>query len=313
MRVSLDDVHFRYSDGPPVLKGVTAAFRDGQVTALVGSNGSGKTTLLRVLAGLAHPQGGQVTFAQGETRAAFLERTHGAAMLAWESASSGPWVAHVIDTLGIAQLLNRPYAQLSRAEGQRLSLARVLAEHSDVILLDEPSSDLDEPTIAGLASLVRDLRGAGSAVIIGTCDLDLAWEWADQVAILAGGRVTVRDPCDALLDQRGARLAGLRAVRPPDSCRPVRNGRGARAGPSHGARLAYLVREHLGLSSDVKVKLQQTVAGGLARDEPITVVSVSEPQSLAWVFDCPLCELSPHELRTVLVTNPKGHTHVNEY
>ena len=168
--------------------------RAGELTVLFGRSGSGKTTLLRMLAGLERPSGGEVevegSALAGLDRAALAElRRRGVAMAsqgtelvdaldagenvalslrlrARERAAGQRWLT----TLGLAGLEGRPARVLSGGERQRVAVARVLSAGTGLILLDEPTSQLDEANAERLGNALRSAAREGAAIVCATHD-----------------------------------------------------------------------------------------------------------------------------------------------
>jgi energy-coupling factor transport system ATP-binding protein len=197
------------------LREVGLAVDRGEVVALMGRNGAGKSTLLGALAGMARPASGSVTVA-GQTphllRPRALVRQVGlvpqepgdllyAETVAAEctqadrDADAAPGSAAGI----FARLVPGVAWELhprDLSEGQRLALALavVLAGRPPLVLLDEPTRGLDYPGKAVLAGTLRDLAGAGHAVVLATHDVELAATVADRTVVLAEGQVVSDGP-----------------------------------------------------------------------------------------------------------------------
>ncbi|HEV3020923.1 MAG TPA: ABC transporter ATP-binding protein [Pirellulales bacterium] len=183
------------------------AVRRGEVFGLLGPNGSGKTTLLRLLMGFLRPTSGEATIAGLDCyrdsvaihrRAAYLPgdarlfpqmRGHG--VLRFFSRVRPD--AELSRSLALAQRLKldltRRVAALSTGMRQKLALAAVLALDSPLLVLDEPTSNLD-PTVRGdVLDLVREARSAGRTVIFSSHVLDEVEQVCDRVGILRHGRL----------------------------------------------------------------------------------------------------------------------------
>lgn len=201
--------------GRPVLRGVDLAVRSGELLALVGPNGAGKSTLLAALCGDVPLAGGQVRLdgvplerwhpvELARRRAMLPQRTavafpfHAVEVVAMGRA---PWagrpqraddeaaVADAMRLTGIEELADRPFPALSGGEQARVALARVLAQRTAILLLDEPTAALDlhhQEMVLGIAQ--RRAR-AGDAVVAVLHDLTLAASYADRIALLAAGRL----------------------------------------------------------------------------------------------------------------------------
>ncbi|ACQ82119.1 ABC transporter related [Beutenbergia cavernae DSM 12333] len=211
--------------GALILDGVDLDVAPGEVVALVGPNGAGKSTLLAALAGDLAPDSGVVRLADADLRAeraADLARVRAVqlqetrisfAFTVLEVVRMGraPWhgTAHadadgdvVAQSLRIAELEDlapRRYPTLSGGEKARTSFARVLAQHTAVLFLDEPTAALDIRHQEAVLREVRRRADGGVAVVVVLHDLTLAAAHADRVVLLDGGRVRADGPPRAVL------------------------------------------------------------------------------------------------------------------
>lgn len=218
--------------GAQVLQGVDVHARPGRLLALVGPNGAGKSSLLAVLAGLLTPTQGSVTLdgmplawwdarALARRRAMLSQTVHMAfGFSAYEVALLGRGLnagtRRHADGAGSAEvalravhawhLRDRNYLQLSGGEQRRVQLARVLVqlwEGDDApawLLLDEPEAGLDVAHQHFVLRLARQMAGRGHGVIAVLHDLNLAARYADDVALLAQGRLLRHGSPDHVLD-----------------------------------------------------------------------------------------------------------------
>jgi heme ABC exporter ATP-binding subunit CcmA len=191
------------------LAGVDLAVPAGHVVAVVGPNGAGKSTLLRILAGLARPSAGRIRV--GSFLAQDRRRARGAvgyiahatllypALSAFENLVFAARLYGVTDVRARARSLlsehdleavaDRPAGSLSRGQAQRLAIARGLVHDPRVVLLDEPFTGLDPTSAERLQRRVRELAGAGRAVLLVTHDLAQARALGERVLLLVGGRI----------------------------------------------------------------------------------------------------------------------------
>jgi energy-coupling factor transporter ATP-binding protein EcfA2 len=223
--ISLQGVTYTYPGaGEPALRDATLEIRPGELVLIAGASGSGKSTLLRVLSGLVpHFYGG--TFAGRAVVAGLDIREHGPGELAaavgtlfqdpeaqvvmgtvraelafsLENRGRAPAaVARAVEetalALAIEHLLDRPTAELSGGELQRTALGAALAGHPPVVVLDEPTSQLDPVAGDELIGLLRRLNEDSDAtIILAEHRLERCLGAADRVVALAGGRIV----CDA--------------------------------------------------------------------------------------------------------------------
>lgn len=216
---------FTYPDGPVVLDGADLVVDPGRRLAVLGPNGGGKTTLFRLLLGLLAPSAGQVLL-DGEpvrrTRRELVRLRESAQLVLQDpddqlfsadvaqDVSFGPLnlgldetevdarVHDALSAVGIADLADRPTHRLSFGQRKRVAIAGALAVRPRVLVLDEPTAGLDPAGVEELVVVLADLQRAGTAVVLSTHDVDLAHRWADDVAVVARGRVR-RGPAAEIL------------------------------------------------------------------------------------------------------------------
>lgn len=207
--------------GPrPVLDDVDLDVRRHEVLALVGPNGAGKSTLLGVLAGDLAPDDGEVDLdgqPLGEWRLRALARQR--AVLTQEHRVSfpfpavdvvrmgrSPWrgrpeedqdervVAEAMAATDLDRLAGQPFGLLSGGEKGRTAFARLLAQQTRILILDEPTAALDIGHQEAVLDRARREAATGAAVVIVLHDLTLAAAWADRVALLHHGRLAAEGP-----------------------------------------------------------------------------------------------------------------------
>ena len=210
--------------------GVSLRAEPGEVTAVIGPNGAGKSTLMRALNGALPVTGGEVLL-DGKPLRSFARRVVGRRIAvvaqeaelrfpvtvmefvlggryAWSSVGAWGWeterdvavAREVLRETELEEFGARLMNELSGGERQRAVLARALATEAGILLLDEPTANLDLAHQATLLRLVRarcDEKQAASVVV--THDVNLAAEFADRVMLLKGGRaVAVGSPREVL-------------------------------------------------------------------------------------------------------------------
>lgn len=238
--------------GDAVVHGVDLDVTSGALTVLVGANASGKSTLVRGLARLLRPMAGRVTL-DGEdlgrlpTRA--VARTVGIlpqSPVAPEGIRVGDLVAHgryphrsffrghssdddVVVARALAAtdaegLVDRRVSELSGGQRQRVWIAMALAQQPQILMLDEPTSALDVAHQVEVLDVLRAEVERGTTVVLVMHDLTLAARYADEVVVMAGGRIVARGEPTATLTEEVVRTAfgvEARILPDPDTGRPV--------------------------------------------------------------------------------------------
>jgi len=237
-------------DGTTVLDDVTLDIVPGEVLALVGPNGAGKSTLLSVLSGDREPSSGSALIdGRDIATVKHLDLARLRSVLTQENQVSfpfrvaevvemgrSPWartpqveedeeaIAEAVDVTDIRHLLDRRFTALSGGEKARVSLARVLAQRTGAVFLDEPTAALDLRHQEDIMKVARSLARAGRTVIVVLHDLSLAAAYADRVALIAHGALdTVGTPDEVLTAERIGRVYGLAVtvVAQPGTERPL--------------------------------------------------------------------------------------------
>jgi len=193
------------------LRKVTVDLEPGRCYVLIGENGAGKSTLLRILAGLLRPSFGTVTVFGAldphDARARIGYMSH-APMLYDELTaeenlryfsslypgrpSLSP--AEALRQVGLDPELNRPLGQYSQGMRQRTSLARVLLPAPELLLLDEPFSNMDIESVAQMVELLAAFRQGNRTIVLTTHQRDHAAPIADWVISLRAGRLASVEP-----------------------------------------------------------------------------------------------------------------------
>jgi cobalt/nickel transport system ATP-binding protein len=213
----LQNVYFSYSEMNPALCGISMNVKFGESIAVLGANGSGKSTLLEILCGLIFPVSGTVK-AFGSTLseagmelnrsefARYFRRRVGMVFqdadsqlfspVVWEEVAFAPLqlglsqqdvekrTSEALSLLKIQHLRNRSPQSLSEGEKRKVALAAVLSLAPDILLLDEPSSNLDPRSKVWLEGFLNELHDSGKTIITATHDLELAADTTTRCIIL---------------------------------------------------------------------------------------------------------------------------------
>ena len=225
--------------GHVVLEDVSLALRPGRVLVLLGPNGCGKSTLLRAMAGLLPPLGGEILLdgkRERHSREAARRLTYLPQSRAVPSITARRMVLHgrfpylsyprryrredyeaVDRALRLAdalELADRPLPELSGGQRQKVYLAMALAQETETILMDEPTTYLDIRRQLETLRLVRRLAEEGRAVALVLHDLCLALTTADDVAVLGEGRLLALNGPEEIYRSRVLdRMMGVRLDR----------------------------------------------------------------------------------------------------
>ncbi|WP_345563412.1 ATP-binding cassette domain-containing protein [Nonomuraea rosea] len=225
--------------GTRVLTGVDLSVPTGSLLALLGPNGSGKTTTVRILTTLLAPDGGTATVdGHDVTRAGpAVRRVIG--LTAQQATVDGLLTgrenlelfaglyhlgrrqgrrraAELLERLDLAEAANRRVATYSGGMRRRLDLAASMVSAPRILFLDEPTTGLDPRSRAELWSVIRELLGSGTTILLTTQYLEEADQLADRVAVINGGRVVADDSPAALKRQVGSERLVVRLSRAED-------------------------------------------------------------------------------------------------
>ncbi|MEM1994428.1 MAG: ABC transporter ATP-binding protein [Nitrososphaerales archaeon] len=238
--VKVKDLHYIYPDGTIGLEHASIDVYSGDSVAVVGPNGSGKSTLLFLIDGLLKPSRGEVyVFDEPmcEHTAKNLRRRIGLLMqnpddmlfnsTVLEDLEFGPAqldmrkeeaeakIRDITTRLNIQKLLNKPPYRLSEGEKQRAALASILVASPDLLLLDEPTSQIDLNSKRIILRILNEFRAAGKTIIFTTHDLGLVPYLANRVYVMSSEKRVVAEGSvrDVLKDSMLLQTCGLE---PPD-------------------------------------------------------------------------------------------------
>ncbi|WP_154767745.1 ABC transporter ATP-binding protein [Nakamurella alba] len=265
-RLHLDHATISY-DRRIISQDLCVSIPDGSFTVIVGPNACGKSTLLRGLSRLLRPSDGQVvldgadirTYSTKEVarRIGLLPQTaiapdgitvadlvargrypHQGVLRQWTETDEQA-VAVAMDDTGITDLAGRLVDELSGGQRQRVWVAMVLAQHTDILLLDEPTTFLDITHQIELLELFTDLHLAGRTLVAVLHDLNQAARYGTHLIAMKDGRVLAEGPPERIVTaERVEEVFGLRCLVVPDPVagtpQVVPLGRGRTAGPERG-------------------------------------------------------------------------------
>lgn len=240
MTLVADNLAFGYR-GRRVGAGVTLELGRGEVFCLLGPNGSGKTTLFKTLLGLLPPQAGRVLIDGSDAallsresiarHVSYVPQAHGAffpytvreVVLMGRTAHLGLFGApaardrgaamDALRRMGIEHLADAVYTRISGGERQLALIARALAQDARMVVMDEPTANLDFGNRVRVLERVRALAAEGIGVLLSTHDPDHAFLCADRVAMLRDGRLQDCGlPEDVMTSERLQLLYGVEVI-----------------------------------------------------------------------------------------------------
>jgi cobalt/nickel transport system ATP-binding protein len=210
--ISINNVKFSYPAGITALKDISLEITQGERIALLGPNGSGKSTLILLIAGLLTPNSGDIKVFGEKTTSKTFQKTRSRIGIVFqdpddqlftpsviEDIEYGPKnlklpekdiktkSTHILEKMGIQHLKNRPPHRLSFGEKKKVSLATALILKPELLILDEPTANLDITSRRNLINTLNELNKTGTTIIISTHDTEAIPELADRIIIISNG------------------------------------------------------------------------------------------------------------------------------
>lgn len=230
MKLELRDVSCGYAADRPILKHVSMELSDGDICCILGPNGVGKTTLFKTILSLLPPLEGQVCI-DGEQVAkwpakkraqymAYVAQAHIPAFpyrvrevvmmgrLGQTGAFSQPTrkdyeiAEQALETVGIRHLRDRVYTDISGGERQLLMIARALAQQPKILVMDEPTANLDYGNMVTALKCITDLARQGLCIIFTSHMPDQAFMCRAKTVLLSRGEPMQFGPCDKVITER---------------------------------------------------------------------------------------------------------------
>nr|AGF93374.1 iron(III) ABC transporter, ATP-binding protein [uncultured organism] len=214
MKLEIKNLDFSYN-GKQVLKNINFELKQGEILSLIGPNGSGKTTLLKCVNKILKPKSGKIklndknidefSLSEIAKKIGYVPQTENnnfstrvfdtilmgrKPYIKWKPAAEDlNIVENVIQKLNLEELALRDINELSGGQKQKVLIGRVLAQEPQIILLDEPTSDLDLKHQLEILNLIKDLSRQHISIIIAIHDLSLAQRYSDKFILLNEGKV----------------------------------------------------------------------------------------------------------------------------
>lgn len=229
---------YAYPDGTVAVQDLNLEIKKGKKISFVGQNGSGKSTLFLLLNGTLKPAEGEVLFHgipfkydskslrdirksigivfqnsddQIFAPTVYQDVAFGPANLGYSKEKVDACVQQALEYVGLSRLKDKPPHHLSGGQKKRVAIAGIMAMEPEVIILDEPLSNLDPVGADEIIELLNEFNHFGSTIIISTHDVDLAYRWSDYVFLLSNSKIIGQGtPSDVFKEPELLKKAGLR-------------------------------------------------------------------------------------------------------
>jgi len=247
VRLKVNKIEFAYNS-TPVLENISMELDRSEILGIVGPNGTGKSTLIRCIDRILKPQQGTILLdendittmnrmeiarkmgyvPQSTTRvfpASVIDtvlmgrRPH----LGWKSSEEDmDKVLEILELLGIVEFAMRDFNEISGGQQQKVLIARALAQEADVLLLDEPTSNLDiRHQLEVMEIMTNVVRKNGISAVMAIHDLNLASRYTDRILMMNGGKIfAAGDPASVLTVENIKRVYGVEVLVKSDGERP---------------------------------------------------------------------------------------------
>ena len=247
MKLKIKDVEFSYAS-TLILKDVCMALAQSEMLAIVGPNGVGKSTLIRCIGRILKPSNGSILLDGQEIkemgmmeiarRMGYVPQTSSSVFpatvfdmilmgrrphLGWRSSEKDQEkVSEILKLLGIEEFAMRDFNEISGGQQQKVLIARALAQEADILLLDEPTSNLDIRHQLDVMEIIKKLVvEKGISAIMAVHDLNLASRYADRVIMMHRGSIfSAGNPASVLIPENIKHVYGVEAVVRNENGRP---------------------------------------------------------------------------------------------
>lgn len=236
--IEIKNLKYAYTGDKPALRGIDVTIGKGERIAVIGSNGAGKSTFFLNLNGVLTPDSGEIYFkGQKLTRDKkdlnTLRKSIGIvfqdadnqiiASTVMGEVSFGPMnlklpreevvrrVDEALEYMNITDFKDRPPHYLSGGEKKRITIADIIAMHSEVIVFDEPTAALDPLNAEMLEEVLEKLAAQEKTMLISTHDVDFAYRWAERALVFCDGQIIAdAPPVEIFSDEEILRRANLK-------------------------------------------------------------------------------------------------------
>ncbi len=244
--ITFDNVSYKYSCGTIALNNVNLDIPRSKKSVILGANGAGKSTLMLLLNGILKPESGSLLYNKIEYNYSkkkirvirndigILFQDSDSQLIApsvYEEITFGlcnisnnkDWIKSqanmVIESFKLNDIIDKPPHQLSDGQKKRVCLAAIVAMEPEVIVCDEPASNLDPQSTEMMFNYLDKLNSQGKTIIISTHDVNHAYEWADSIIVMNRGNVIAQDtPTNVFSDNELINSSGLKIPSIIDIC-----------------------------------------------------------------------------------------------
>lgn len=247
MKLKVSNVKFGYNS-TPVLDDISFELNSSEIIGIVGPNGAGKSTLIRCIDNILKPLQGSILLDGADINAmtrmeiaksmGYVPQTTHRVFpatifdtvlmgrrphLGWKSSDQDiDIVLEILELLGIMEFAMRDFNEISGGQQQKVLIARALAQDADILLLDEPTSNLDIRHQLEVMNIMKDIvHKKGISAVMAIHDLNLASRYTDRILMMNGGRIfAAGDPESVLTNKNIKRAYGVEALVKSDGDKP---------------------------------------------------------------------------------------------
>ena len=233
--LKISNLSKKYQSGFEALKSINLEINKGEIFALLGQNGAGKTTLISIICGIVNPTDGKVWVDDQD----IIENYRGARSLiglvpqeistdsfetVWNTvtfsrglygkAPNPPFIEKILKDLSLWDKRNNKIMTLSGGMKRRLMIAKALSHEPKLLFLDEPTAGVDVSLRKDMWSLVKELKDAGTTIILTTHYIEEAEEMADRIGIITKGELILVEDKTSLMKKLGTKELTLQLLHP---------------------------------------------------------------------------------------------------
>jgi ABC-2 type transport system ATP-binding protein len=233
--ISVNGVSKTYASGLAALKAVNLDIRRGEIFALLGPNGAGKTTLINIICGIVTKSTGTVMVESHDNVTAYRETRSRIGLVpqelhlgifdkVWDTvrfsralfgkAPDDAYLQKVLTQLSLWDKKDSKIMTLSGGMKRRVLIAKALAHQPAILFLDEPTAGVDVELRQDMWNVVRELRAAGTTIILTTHYIEEAEEMADRVGVINAGELVLVEEKAALMKKMGQKRLTLELAKP---------------------------------------------------------------------------------------------------